>query len=491
MNEITNNIEISSKRIEVSEIDEHKLEVKFVICDFDPNKNDVQINKDKINNWLSTLLNQPLVGKVDVNRDGNVDFTGHNVKIVKLKDSDGNEYTDYEFDTSAFGTYTSVGIKEIDGEMCIVATATVWRRFKNASDLILSRVENGTLHSSWEIAVNKHHYETVNKKRIKVIDDGVFIGNCLLGEYVAPAFDSAKVLQVASDENQFDKEFNNAIMEDIMVANQNGGENVEKDKNVIVSDNKVKESIIDLTGESNVSENSVVELDDAQTEVSALTMNEIEVKLEEKLDESYRLYPAYVFPEEHTVYARNWRMKTTEFKKFTYTVENDEIFISEPIDVKMTFSAFETDIKVAEMEEKLNASTDALLKANETIKSLESMVSELTPYKEKFEEQEQLRIEAEQDEKRAVLSGYALKSELITSEEIQTDENIKQLIQNVDENAIKAIIAERFMKKLDEKQVIEKSESEESAETALKVNLASVVEEDVKKFDIKNYLSKK
>ena len=184
-------------------------------------------------------------------------------------------------------------------------------------------------------------------------------------------------------------------------------------------------------------------------------------------------------------------MNTTEFKKFTYTVENDEIFISEPIDVKMTFSAFETDIKVAEMEEKLNASTDALLKANETVKSLESMVSELTPYKEKFEEQEQLRIEAEQDEKRAVLSEYALKSELITSEEIQTDENIKQLIQNVDENAIKAIIAERFMKKLDEKQVIEKSESEESAETALKVNLASVVEEDVKKFDIKNYLSKK
>ena len=75
----------------------------------------------------------------------------------------------------------------------------------------------------------------------------------------------------------------------------------------------------------------------------------------------------------------------------------------------------------------------------------------MTPYKDSFEQAEQVRIEAETATKRELLKKFAIDSKFISETEISSDESIKICIDNVDEKGIKAIIAERFVKSLDVK----------------------------------------
>ena len=64
--------------------------VKFVICDFSTNHNHTKINRDKIEDWMGTLKNKPVVGKLVSNGRGGVDFSGHNMRTVIKRDKNGN-----------------------------------------------------------------------------------------------------------------------------------------------------------------------------------------------------------------------------------------------------------------------------------------------------------------------------------------------------------------------------------------------------------------
>ena len=103
-------ITLYSNKVYLSEeeSDPDSYTAKFIICDFTRNKNGVALNRKTIENWMSTLKNKPLVGKIKMRYDGEYDFTGHNVKRVKKIDENGNEYNEIEFDTEAFGTFVDV-----------------------------------------------------------------------------------------------------------------------------------------------------------------------------------------------------------------------------------------------------------------------------------------------------------------------------------------------------------------------------------------------
>lgn len=96
-----------SRNICCSEITEHPDHylAKFVICDFSVNGNQVALNRDTIESWMSTLVGNPLVGKLVVAPKGELDFSGHNMKVVTRKDDDGNEYKTAEFDTDGEQKY--------------------------------------------------------------------------------------------------------------------------------------------------------------------------------------------------------------------------------------------------------------------------------------------------------------------------------------------------------------------------------------------------
>ena len=171
---------------------------KFIICDFGRNKNGVALDREHIEEWLATLNNKPLVGKIKMRYDGEYDFSGHNMKVVTKKDENGNKYKDVIFDTSAFGSFFNVAVETIDGKDYIVASCEIWKRFSQACDIIIKRIEEGTLYTSWEISVEKSRQGIIDGMATKIIELGRFMGHCLLSKFTEPAYDSSCLLDIAS-----------------------------------------------------------------------------------------------------------------------------------------------------------------------------------------------------------------------------------------------------------------------------------------------------
>lgn len=551
----------SNRVIECSQENEYSdtYKVKFVICDFSTNHNHVKLNRDKIDGWMGTLKNKPIVGKLVSTGRGGMDFSGHNAKIVMRTDDNGNMYKDMVFDTSAFGTFTDVGIEKIDDDECIVATCEIWKRFENACALIMKRVESGTLNTSWEIDVLESHYENEAGSKVKVLDNGVFIGHCLLGAAVRPAYDCSRLLEVAEAAPDFDMELADAIQQDMGAF----AENIEdkevdamKKKEVVTSaegekkpaegepeekkqdesksseltedekkkkddepetsateddkDKKDKEKPADDEGEPAPADNSEPESDDddedgkgkdkekktAETETSALTSEDIRRRIRDAIwDKRIEAELAFVFPEEHEAWAKMYGRESTEldFYRFTYSVADDKITLSEPEAVKLTVSVPAVNGAIAERDEKIASLNEAVASANEQIQAKDNEIASLNVYKEKFEQAEQERIAAEIAERKDNLRKYAVSSGLIVDAEVAEGGELAQLIDANDEAGIKNVIAERFMAKNAEKKPAPKKEvSEIKSDGKVRLDLKNYSSDEPKDYKavMKAYLGK-
>lgn len=550
----------SNRVIECSQENEYSdtYKVKFVICDFSTNHNHVKLNRDKIDGWMGTLKNKPIVGKLVSTGRGGMDFSGHNAKIVMRTDDNGNMYKDMVFDTSAFGTFTDVGIEKIDDDECIVATCEIWKRFENACALIMKRVESGTLNTSWEIDVLESHYENEAGSKVKVLDNGVFIGHCLLGAAVRPAYDCSRLLEVAEAAPDFDMELADAIQQDMGAF----AENIEdkevdamKKKEVVTSaegekkpaegepeekkqdesksaeptedekkkkddepetsaadddkKKKDKEEPAGGEGEPAPANNADPESKDdddedgkdkekktAETETSALTSEDIRRKIRDAIwDKRIEADLAFVFPEEHEAWAKMYGRNSTEldFYRFTYSVADDKITLSEPEAVKLTVSVPDVNSTIAERDEKIASLNEAVVSANEQIQAKDNEIASLNVYKEKFEQAEQERIAAEIAERKDNLRKYAVSSGLIVDAEVAEGGELAQLIDSNDEAGIKNVIAERFMAKNAEKKPAPKKEvSEIKSEGKVRLDLKNYSSDEPKDYKavMKAYLGK-
>ena len=183
-------------------------------------------------------------------------------------------------------------------------------------------------------------------------------------------------------------------------------------------------------------------------------------------------YISYWFPEEHTVWFKSDDAPTQlDYKLFTYTVENDEVTVSEPQDVKLTVSVSDVNTVLAEKDEKIETLTaeleikdKAVISAGEKIGKLNVQISELQPYKEQVEKAKQEKIEAEIAEEKESLKKNLLKGGLFTEEEIAKAE-IAELIEARDKTAINGLIAEKYIASFDKEEtdVAEDVETEESS----------------------------
>lgn len=472
-------IKLLSNRVIISESEENPdiLTAKFIICDFSVNENGVALNRETIDEWLSTLVNKPVVGKITISSDGTADFTGHNAKVVIRKGEDGQPYEDLEFDTSAFGTFVSVAIETIDDVECITATAEIWKRFTKACEVIKDRAENGTLSTSWEVRVIDAEDATVESKPCRLIKLGSFLGHCLLGKGYLPAYPSSGVLSVAS-EDEADTELASALTQDILASsvdsescrkeketlpNEKNDAIATEDFEVVTSEEeeeKVEETaeeggepeaepqsepVPEEEGEAatedgegaegetaedapEVSEESVESGEgEGGTETSSLTVNDLRRRIAEacarKLGECWA-YVAFFFPAENTVWVEDPAFENElNFIKFTYSVNDDEVTVSDGEPVVLTVSPRQINDRLSQLEGQ--------------IAELQSANAELEKYRAEHEENEQAA-------KRAQLSEYVLKSNCFTSEELESeDSEVNKLISELNESAIKALIADR------------------------------------------------
>ena len=511
---------------------------KFIICDFGRNKNGVSLNRDGIEDWLATLKNKPLVGKIKMKYDGTYDFTGHNMKLVNKIDEDGNKYQEVEFDTDAFGTFFDVSIETINDQEVIVASCEIWKRFTKACEIIVSRIKDGTLHTSWEIAIEKSHQGIVDGLMTKIIDVGRFIGHCLLGKQVSPAYDSSGLLEIAS--TNYDVEFAEALSQDIISQgldknNQEKEENIlNKDENITVSSEENVEEI--NTDEVSTNENTDAEsveesvdtenseeinkekdgedkedtddkedIDDnddseckkkkssVSTETSSLTEYDLRVKITHACREKFRdwCWVSFMFPEERVVWCTYDGDSELDYLKFTYTVENDEVSVSDPEKVTLTVSVKDINSTVSEYEKTIAEKDDLIVKASSEITSLKSENTELSQYKEKFTQMEQEKVAAELAQKKEDLIASVIKSGQITREEIEASEEFSGYVDNLDKKSLMAIVGERLSASVDNKtdENIETSESKSDVHVAS--NLNNEDDEVVDKASImRNFLKK-
>jgi hypothetical protein len=472
---------------------------KFIICDFGFNANGVGLNRDTIETWMDTLKNKPLVGKIKLRSDGELDFSGHNMTVVTKTDDDGNEYQDVEFLTDAFGTFTDVSIETIDGIEYIVATAEIWKRFNRACEIIKRRVEEGTLHTSWEISVVDSIKKLVSGTTKKVVNTGRFIGHCLLSKDTTPAYQSSGLLEIASSNE--DTEISEALSKDFIesfnIKNSSEKEDVDlkKDKVTEVSEEvvnteenlevpvettdsaEITTETDEITVEESISEEAEITTDPVEentdsVETSALTDRDLRMKLMESCEKKLDTYGwiAFHFPMDKTVWFEDYRRESElDYVLFTYEVtENDEITLSEPQNVSLT-------VNVSELNSTIDTKNDAIVKASEEIQTLKTQISELSPYKEKFEKVEQEKIANEIAEKKQELISKYEKSGLITKEEFETSEEIKAFVDTFNETALKEIVATRYMASK-EKEVVEVSEEKETSQV---IPSASLVDDGV------------
>jgi len=486
-------IKFYSSKVICSEVDPNSdtITAKFCICDFEPNKNSVKINRGTIENWVSTLQHKPLLGKIELKTDGTMDFMGHNMKKIVTTDEDGNETVDYVFDTSAFGTFTEVSIEEIDGVEYIVAVAEIWKRFTKACEIILNRIENGNLNTSWEISVSKSHNVTQSGKKVKVIDEGLFIGHTLLGQEIAPAYDSSKLLEVASEENN-DTELADALSKDMLMLSDINSIKKEDD---ILGKTKADEVVLNSENEKDTGLTASENKENDTPEISALTEYDLRNKIREACRNKIDNYcwVAFHFPIDREVWCEVYdRASELDYLKFTYEVnDSDEITVSDPVEVKLTVSVAEFNTKIAELTEEVEKKNDALVESAATIQSLNTEISQLSPFKEEFQKLEQERIANELAEKQSNLKLIATKSGLISEDEIENSAEIKDMIEKLEEASIKSLIAERYLKSLEEKSE-EKPEVETSTantttkQNNIKLNLA----DDEEKIDHRSIMNK-
>ena len=491
-----------SRNICCSEITEHPDHylAKFIICDFSVNGNQVALNRETIESWMSTLVGNPLVGKLVVAPKGELDFSGHNMKVVTRKDADGNEYKTAEFDTDAFGSFQSVGIEKIDDTDFIVASCKIWKRYPKACATILRRIESGTLNTSWEIDVLKAHKGIVGGRMAKIIDDGVFTAHCLLGANVEPAYKCSKLLEVA--ETDFGLELANAYIEDTkeisnIESNEKEAKNLELNKDKETQAAQVENQTETEQAEQTTTESTTPAEPDVQTseeggetppptepetstepagepepesttETSSLTGRDLYMKLEDAVSKiSSDYYMTDMFPEDHTIWCKKWGyMNELDYIMFPYTVEGDEVSLGEPQNITLTVSVSQVNTKIDE----LNKTVASL---NTELQSAKDEIAELTPYKEQAEKAAAEKAEAELAQKKENLRQYAISSKMITEAELTGEGEFASMIENLDEAGINGVIASRCVEAAKNAKPAEKNieTSEVHKPESIKLNL--------------------
>lgn len=485
---------LNSRPISIASYTNYK-EAVFLISVLDePDSYGRIIPEEAGEKYFDTIIGYPIVAKLKKNIFGQpVDFGGHELTIQKTKDGKKKSH----FDTVPIGSVTDAWIeeREVDGydgmPKCILIKTKLWTsRFPEYFKVFDKLWDDGEISSSWELTATDVVTEGANKI-YKVFE---FIGNCVLGKNHIPAVPGSGVIEYA----ELDDELADALMTDISntdIANyedieekedMNLAEKTKKDvsvdetekdkkkKDEETAEKKKKTSCAEDTSETKETAESAVEPEGnpEEPETASLTDRDLFRKINKACEDAIKGwgYISYWFPEEHTVWFKSDDAPTQlDYKLFTYTVENDEVTVSEPQDVKLTISVSDVNTVLAEKDEKIETLTaeleikdKAVISAGEKIGKLNVQISELQPYKEQVEKAEQEKIEAEIAEEKESLKKNLLKGGLFTEEEIAKAE-IAELIEARDKTAINSLIAEKYIASFDKEEtdVAEDVETEE------------------------------
>lgn len=494
---------LCGSQIELSEdkSDPDIYRARFLISGFGVNANNVQLDREHIEEWLDTLVDKPVVGKVSLSSTGELDFESHNLRVITTY-KNGKAYKEAEFDTTPFGHFTSATIETaVDGNEYIYADAVLYKRYKNAIGVLERRMANNeTISTSWEIISEESSPKLENGNIVKLITKGRFQAHCFLGSRIMPAYSESGLLSVASKEEQ---ELDFALSQDYIdnisessnidtenkevIEMQDNMENVEQTvetsevvetmETETVNTTEISEEVTETNNVAETNDVSETQTDNDETETSALTERDLRYNLNnafEAPDNSGKCtygYPFFIFPAENMAWFREYSAKSElDLVEVKYAVENSQVKITERNPVSLTVSPREINQVIAQKD-------NAIVEMSAQIQSLNNKIAELQPYKNKVDEIEKAEREAQLEKDKKELSDYAISSGYITQEELETSEEIKGYISNLDKTSIKSLIADRVVASLaNQTQKVETSEAnaESGKETSnIQVNISA------------------
>lgn len=438
---------LASKVVELSESKTY-IDLVDRVCFYDaPNLNGVMLPSEGAIDKAQTLVNMPVVAKYRQDAQGNPDLGSHEMYVDPATGQ-------VKFGTESVGTHMAVEIKDdvvdVGGVKktlpCLFATYRIWNRNKNVANAVKRLYSAGKLGNSWEILSSAFTFAD----GVKTLTDYVFDGRALLGSGVTPAYGSNACTLSMASVNECESVIAEALAQDLCTGKEEPMKNPNIDPEVAET---VEESIpaenpeaaAEVPAETQVSEENQTDEGEPGTEVAMLTVRDLRVKITEAYCQKYPRtwgYLAFLFPNENIAWFEDEdRESELDYQMITYTVENDVVTISDATPVKLTVS-------VAQVNDVLAERDSALVSANATINDLKAQVAELTPYKEAADAAEKERLEAEAEKNREAFKRRMLDSKLFTQAEVDTSEQLKAMIENLDENAMKMEIAERFMKQM-------------------------------------------
>lgn len=421
MNEIVQILEIAEQH-QGSDI---FLSLKMVMFDTKVNLNACQYTKEFLAEIAENVDEKytclPLVA--DVNMLINKQYK----KLTHLQDKKTGD-----FKTTQIGAFYKFELNETsDGVTQLIGYARVPKRHKRVISALLELHKEGKLKFSYEIAVANYTVKD-NVKHIDVDENNTIIGLAVVS---MPACVSSSSLLVASLDNNLEKTFK--------------GEK-DMDENVIALKN----------------------LEDCKTFLTA----ELEAfQLRTKLINALPSYLASIFAENLEMVSYNFKiefifssfvivrdMHTSDYYKLVYTVENDGIQFKSFEKVTMEFVVPEVETFINKQNEKekeeLNNKVEELNKLvseyenamadkdsqivtiGEKMAVLQAEIEALKPYKEKLEIIEIEKAEAEKQAQRDELKAKA--SKVLDEGELV---EIAEAIENIDEVAVNAKIAAKYV----------------------------------------------
>lgn len=497
----TEKIVLSGSPIEIAEYEDHRMATFLisVLDEFDLNHR--MIPKESGELYHSSMIGFPILAKMVCNEAGDpVDFAGHEMYIVL--DENGNQQV--RFNTHPIGSVVESWIeeREVAGytgkKFCIMIKAKLWSTRYPEYFAVLDKLWAAhNVKSSWELTVQ----EAVQTAQGRILKAFSFIGNTLLGSNVAGAVPGAGVYEYAQADPEV--ELAAALSRDVFASKEGPRkedkilDNTEKELEQTVTDTAgagtQAEPVQDTAaaGEENAtdpagkvdgaaagSDSSAAGTPDGTADTPDAAML-TSIDLRQRIAQAYRnanprsyAYVAFWFPADNQAWMGcDDRVSELDYVRVTYTVENDEVVITSSEPVKLTVS-------IANVNDALASRDHAIAAANERINELTAQVSALQPYKDAADQAERERIEAETAEKRKAFREKMEASKLFTDDELETSEVLKAMIDSLDETALRAEIAERFMSKL-EQDAGRTTETAQAAETTTKATRVQVAEEKV------------
>lgn len=459
----TEKIVLSGSPIEIAEYEDYKM-ATFLISVLDEyDLNGRMIPKESGELYHSSIVGFPILAKMVCNEAGDpVDFAGHEMYVVM--DDDGN--TQVRFNTHPIGSVVESWIEERDvagyvgKKSCIMIKAKLWSTRYPEYFAVLDKLWAAhNVKSSWELTVQ----EAVQTAKGRILKAFSFIGNTLLGSNVIGAVPGAGVYEYAQADSEL--ELAAALSRDVFTAK----EAQRKEDGILENENMNQEQVVsevvepevdaaetsaqkaaepevegaesaDENGEEGTAEESV-----AGVEGAMLTVYDLRCRIGEAYRTQYDKWGwvSFWFPANNEAWIEEDNRETEmDLVRVNYVVENDEVTITNAEPVKLTVS-------VAEINSALESRDNAIAKANDRINELSAQVAALQPYKDAADKAEQDRIEAEIAEKRKAFKEKMISSQLFTAQEIENSEELKAMIDSLDETALKSEIAERFMEKLE------------------------------------------